>query len=333
MNPAHLVADPDYARFTDGGEPVMEIVRRVDYRLVVGVLALLAGLAITSPARAQTPTLDGVQIVGEPVVGTAVTAVISGSVDPASVTFKWCHTGAQPDKCASGRPAGFGPAYVPIEADVGSRLMVTATATIDTFTIEVKSSPTAPVVAPPATPPPAPDPSPDPTPTPTATPTPTPDASNTDPTPTPAATAPAPTFASAGVDPVSAVAEPGAVLVAGPTAPRYLRPFPVVRIRGYVAARGARVTLLKIAAPSGVTVLLRCEGRRCPMARRRSRTTGRIRALERFLPAGTRITIRVIRPGYIGKYVRIRIRAGGPPSRRDACLMPGSTRAVTCPPA
>jgi hypothetical protein len=304
----------------------MEIVRGVEYRLVVGLFALLAGLAITSPARAQTPTLDGVQIVGEPVVGTAVTAVISGSVDPASVTFKWCHAGDQPGKCAGGRPAGFGPAYVPVEADVGSRLMVAAAATIESFDIEVKSSPTAPVIAPP----PAPDPSPDPTPpaTPTPDPTPTPSPSST-----PEAAVPAPTFASAGVNPVTADPDPVPVLVAGPARPRYLRPFPVVRIRGYVAARGARVTLLKVAAPSGVTVLLRCEGRACPLARRRSRTPGRIRALERFLPAGTRITIRVIRPGYIGKYVRIRIRAGGPPSRRDACLMPGSTRAVTCPPA
>jgi hypothetical protein len=309
---------------------IMETVKSVEYRLLVGLLALFSGLAITSPARAQTATLDGVQIVGEPVVGTPVTAVISGSVDPALVTFKWCYAGEQPGKCASGRPLGFGAAYLPVAADVGSRLMVAATATIDTFDIEVKSLPTAPVVAPP----PAPDPSPDPTPTATPTPDPTPSPSpSPSPTSTPEAAVPAPTFASAGVSPVLTAPESGAVQVAGPAAPRFLRPFPVVRIRGYVAARGARVTLLKVAAPSRVRVLLRCEGRGCPVVRRRARPPGRIRALERFLPAGTRITIRVIRPGYIGKYVRIRIRAGRPPSRRDACLMPGSTRAVTCPPA
>jgi hypothetical protein len=308
----------------------MEIARSFGYRLVSGLLVLLAGLSLTSPARAQTPTLDGVQIVGDPVVGRTLTAVISGSVDPASVSFKWCHAGDRPGRCASGGPLGFGAAYVPVAADVGFRLMVTASATIDTFTIEVKSSPTAPVVAPPPPPPPAPSPSP----TATPTPTPTPGATTPDPTPspTPGAT-PAPTFASAGTDPVSAVPAPAAVLVAGPVAPRFLRPFPVVRIRGYLAPRGARVTLLKVAAPSGVTVLLRCAGKSCPMTRWRSRTPGRIRALERFLLAGTRITIRVVRPGYIGKYARITIRAGGPPSRRDACLMPGSTRAVACPPA
>jgi hypothetical protein len=301
-------------------------VKSVAYRLLVGLLALFSGLAITSPAQGQTGTLDGVQIVGEPVVGTPVTAVISGSVNPASVTFKWCYAGEQPGKCASGRPLGFGAAYVPVAVDVGSRLMVAATATIDTFDIEVKSLPTAAVITPPL----APDPSPDPTATPTPDPTPSPSPT---PTSTQEAAVPAPTFASAGISPVLTAPDSGAVQVAGPAAPRFLRPFPVVRIRGYVAARGARVTLLRVAAPSRVTVLLRCEGRGCPVARRRARLPGRIRALERFLPAGTRITIRVIRPGYVGKYVRIRIRAGGPPSRRDACLMPGSTRAVTCPPA
>jgi hypothetical protein len=290
------------------------------YRLVLGLAAVLAS---ASPAGAQTPTLDGVQIAGDPVVGSPLTAVLSTSVDAASVKFKWCRAGERAGKCASGGPVGSGPVYVPVAADVGSRLMVTATATIDSFTVEVKSAPTAPVVAS----------RPAPVPLPTATPTATPPPGETVPDPTPTTTTPepavpAPTFASPGVTP-----GPAAGPVASPAAPRYLRPFPVVRIRGYVALRGARVTLLNVAAPAGVTVLLRCEGRGCPIARRRSRGPGRIRALERFLPAGTRITIRVVRRGSIGKYTRITIRAGAPPSRRDACLMPGSLRAVACPPA
>ena len=296
------------------------------------MLGLVAVLASASPAGAQTPTLDGVQIAGDPVVGSPLTAVLSTSVDAASVKFKWCRAGERAGKCVSGGPVGSGPVYVPVAADVGSRLMVTATATIDSFTVEVKSAPTAPVVAS------RPEPIPLPTPTPTATATPPPGEPVPDPTPTtptPEPAVPAPTFASPGITPGPAagpVASPAGP-VASPAAPRYLRPFPVIRIRGYVAARGARVTLLKVAAPAGVTVLLRCEGRGCPIARRRSRGPGRIRALERFLPAGTRITIRVVRRGSIGKYTRIRIRAGAPPSRRDACLMPGSIRAVACPPA
>jgi hypothetical protein len=262
---------------------------------------------------------------GDPVVGSPLTAVIKGSVDPAAVTFKWCRAGAQPGRCAAGRPVGFGPVYVPVAADVGSPLIVTATATIDTFDIQVRSSPTAPVTEPR---PPAPNPSPEPTPTATATPEATPG-----PTPAPDTATPPPVFTSAGSAPAGAVPDPGALPVVAPAAPRFLRPFPVVRIRGYVLARGADVTLLKVAAPPGVRVLLRCEGRSCPVTRRRLRTPGRIRALERFLRAGTRITIRVVRPGFIGKFSQITIRAGRPPSRRDACLMPGSARAVACPSA
>ena len=56
----------------------MEIVRSLGYRQLIGLLALLAGISVTSPARAQTPTLDGVRVVGDPVVGSPVAAVISG---------------------------------------------------------------------------------------------------------------------------------------------------------------------------------------------------------------------------------------------------------------
>jgi hypothetical protein len=97
-----------------------------------------------------------------------------------------------------------------------------------------------------------------------------------------------------------------------------------------VTANGAKITLLKVTAGRNVRVQVRCQGRGCPI-QRRSRTAGRIRALERYLAAGTRITIRVRRPGYIGKYARIVIRGGGPPSRRDACLLPGNSRPVVCP--
>ena len=53
--------------------------------------------------------------------------------------------------------------------------------------------------------------------------------------------------------------------------------------------------------------------------------------LERFLRAGTRVTIRVSEPGAIGKYVRFVIRDGSAPKRRDACLAPGGTEPVSCP--
>jgi hypothetical protein len=111
----------------------------------------------------------------------------------------------------------------------------------------------------------------------------------------------------------------------------FLRPFPIVRVKGRVASRGARITLFRVRAPSGSKVVVRCRRVGCPL-RRRSTRPGRIRKLERYLPAGIRLTIRVTKPGLIGKYVRLVIRGGSPPKRRDACLMPGDPAPAKCPP-
>jgi hypothetical protein len=120
-----------------------------------------------------------------------------------------------------------------------------------------------------------------------------------------------------------------------PTAPvttgaRFIRPFPVVRVAGSSVRRGAYIRLLRVTAPRGSKVDVRCNGRGCPLARRVFRP-GRIRQLERFLPAGVLIAIRVTRASYIGKYVRLKIRASAAPERRDACLLPGRTRPSACP--
>ena len=139
------------------------------------------------------------------------------------------------------------------------------------------------------------------------------------PAPTPGApAAPPPAFTLQG--PPQALAPP----------PRFLNPFPVVRIRGTVAKRGARVSLLRVTAPHRAKVKIRCKSKHCPI-RRRARGPGRIRAFERFLPAGIKITIRVRREARIGKYVRLKVRGGKPPARRDACVVPGKASPVDCP--
>lgn len=161
--------------------------RRIGRSFTGGLLAVVAGLALTAPASAQAPTLADVEITGDPVVGSTLTAVIAGTVDRSSVAYSWCHQGDRPGKCAKGRAVGSGPAYVLVATDVGHSLLVKATATIDTFVLEVTSPPSAPVTAPSPPPEPAPDPAPEPAP---------------DPTPTPDATAPAPTFASVGEPPL-----------------------------------------------------------------------------------------------------------------------------------
>jgi hypothetical protein len=109
-----------------------------------------------------------------------------------------------------------------------------------------------------------------------------------------------------------------------------MQPFPIVRIRGELAARGAVVTLLRVKAGRRARVRVTCRGSGCPVKRLR-RGPGRLAAFHRFLPAGTRITVRVTRPDRIGKHVRIRIRAGRPPARIDACIVPGTSGASACP--
>ena len=115
-------------------------------------------------------------------------------------------------------------------------------------------------------------------------------------------------------------------------APRFLDPFPIVRVKGKVFARGARITLLRVRAPSGAAVAVRCKGPGCG-PRRRSVADGRIARLERYLRAGTRITIRISMGDVLGKYVRLVIRGGQRPKRIDACLAPGSSSPIDCPQA
>jgi hypothetical protein len=118
-----------------------------------------------------------------------------------------------------------------------------------------------------------------------------------------------------------------------PRAAALMRPFPRVRIKGFYTPAGAVLQLVTIKGPEGARIRLLCRGRSCRFHRRtlRAHRRVRLRSLEHFHPAGTRIEIRVTSAGLIGKFTRIVIRAGRPPARRDRCLMPGSGRPVRCP--
>jgi hypothetical protein len=111
-----------------------------------------------------------------------------------------------------------------------------------------------------------------------------------------------------------------------------MRPFPVVRIRGYFAATGARITLLAVRGPRSARISVRCVGPKCPVSRLSLPSApARLRPFERFLPAGTRLQVRVARPGRIGKYTSFLIRARRAPLRADRCLPPGGSKPVRCP--
>ena len=116
--------------------------------------------------------------------------------------------------------------------------------------------------------------------------------------------------------------------------PDLLRPFPVVRLRVVTTRGGARVSLLGVRGPAGMSVRVRCRGRDCPWRRRSVDADDgsvRFRRLQRRLRAGTVLEVLATRPGQVGKYTRFRIRRGRAPARVDACVAPGATRPSACP--
>jgi hypothetical protein len=257
---------------------------------VVGAVA--GSLAVTGSAAADTrPALISVSAQGSAVVGQALRATFEAAGDPPTkIEYQWRRCKAdRPDDCSDVKAAKAA-TYTVTPTDLGFRLRVRVKLTNRAGDDEDESFPTA-VVS--ALPPPQPSP------TPAAPPLP----------------APAPASPSSPAD----------------TAPglRPLRPFPMVRVRGYILNQGARIVLFRVTAPRGAKIDVRCKGARCPL-RRRSFRPGRIRPLERYLRAGVAITIRVTRRGFIGKYTQLVIRSRKPPTRRDACLLPGHFRPRSC---
>jgi hypothetical protein len=191
------------------------------------------------------------------------------------------------------------------------------------------------------TPTPTPTRTPTPTPTPTRTPTPTPTADGTA-TPTPTATvtaSPTPTDLGGTPGPTAGPPTP----VAGPPAPTgavlgnqtksltWLRPFPVVRIRGYLLNGGARVTLLTVRAPKRARIAVRCTGSGCPKRRFATATVlVHLKPYERVLRGNVRLQIEVTRSGYVGKHTLIVLRRGKAPVRKDLCLFPGARTPRAC---
>jgi hypothetical protein len=55
------------------------------------------------------------------------------------------------------------------------------------------------------------------------------------------------------------------------------------------------------------------------------------RAFETELRAGTKLTIRIAKPGYITKVTTIQIRRGAAPLRSDRCQIPGTRKLRSCP--
>jgi hypothetical protein len=261
---------------------------------VVG--AVVGALGLTGSAAAETrPALTSVSIQGSAVVGETLLAAFAAAGDPpTTIEYKWRRCKAdKPDDCSDIKDAKSA-TYAVTPTELGFRLRVRVKLRNSAGDDEDESFPTAVV---------------------TAVPVPRPSPSTAPPLPDPAS--------SSAASPARGSAD------SAPDVPRRLLPFPVVRVKGYVLSHGSRIVLWSVTAPRGATVEVRCRGPRCPL-RRRSFKPGRIRPLQRYLPAGVAITIRVTQRGFIGKYTRVVIRSRKAPKRRDACLFPGRTGPRPC---
>lgn len=113
-----------------------------------------------------------------------------------------------------------------------------------------------------------------------------------------------------------------------------LSPFPVVTLAGRLTPTGARIKLLRVAAPVCSRIRASCDGRGCPsrgVSMYAGRKAPRIRRFERSLEAGSVVTVRVSKGDRIGKLTTFRIRLHKEPARRDMCLKPGDSKGSRCP--
>lgn len=101
-------------------------------------------------------------------------------------------------------------------------------------------------------------------------------------------------------------------------------PLPVVTLQGTVDAKGnVDIDRLLVRALRGTTVTITCKGRACPFKTlRRTMITSSLRLgkLERKLKPKLTLTMRIARPGQLGKYVRYQVRRKAAPKRTDACI-------------
>lgn len=280
--------------------------------VVLALLALPSGAgAHTAPSFTVPPVIVGP--LGPPTVGSTLTVpptwtqgVLDPGDPPLTVSYQWRRCRPSVGACAP-IAAATGASYVVSAADLGQRLAVAVRVQNSLGAAHATSPATAVVTAPPS-PPPAP--------------------SGGGPT---GSGGGAPAFESSGPAP-PAIRAPPVAAIPPASRPAFLRPFPVVRIRGFYARGGARITLLSVTGRRGATVRARCLGRGCPVrALGPRRAPVRLRAFERYLPSGVVLEVRVTRRSRIGKFTSFRIRAHRAPVRRDACLMPGRSAPASCP--
>jgi len=259
-----------------------------------------------APAFASGPTLSGPAAIGAPL---QVAGQWSGTPAPTPL-YEWERCDAAGQSCST-LDGVCTATYVPAFADFGQRLRARVTLVSSAGAAVARTplsdvvlfTPGGPVAGPPSTAPGT-------------------DACG-------AVVAPA---APQTTTPAPASRAPGAAAEAVAQRPAYLRPFPIVRIRGYSTSAGTHVTLLSVRAPRSARVRATCVGRGChAIAPVILAPPVRVRAFERFFRAGTVLQIRVTQAATIGKYTSFRIRARHAPRRLDRCVVPWRWAPARCP--
>jgi PKD repeat protein len=128
----------------------------------------------------------------------------------------------------------------------------------------------------------------------------------------------------------------GRVIVQSRAVPR-LQVLPGVEIeaRFLLFARDTKIKFLRVRAPAGSKVSVRCRGKKnCPK-RLTKMSKGpkklRFKKLQRMFRPRTKLIITVTKGGFIGKQTRYTMRRRKPPMKRTLCLPPGAKKANACP--
>jgi hypothetical protein len=112
----------------------------------------------------------------------------------------------------------------------------------------------------------------------------------------------------------------------------FIKPFPVIRIKGRFKGTRTTITRVTVRTPRGTRIRIRCSGHGCSFKRKAvAARLLSIRSLRRTYRPNAKIEIRVTKAGKIGKYTSVRTRRGKAPVRSDRCLKPGKTKPVRCP--
>jgi PKD repeat protein len=109
----------------------------------------------------------------------------------------------------------------------------------------------------------------------------------------------------------------------------------VIEGRFLLFRRDTKVKFLRVRAPAGSKISVRCLGKKnCPKrvtkTSKGSKMLGFKKLQRRFRPK-TKLIITVTKSGFIGRQTTFTLRRRKPPLRRDLCLNPGAKKATECP--